>query len=200
MRYILIGVDFRELTDDKQDIDNGLITSHLNLLCNCTRSALLISDGIRLNVKTVFFNPWFNSVVTVDGSKVKYMGPDLRSISLLLVKAFNLLRAGVKKQTVNSTPGITVIRECVSDYLRPLVNSEDIIYYYREDSPNIEPYISAKDQFLLVFLKPSIIDDSLKLLEEFNLKTFKFKSGVNINPYELITIYQNYLDMMLNGL
>ena len=200
MRYILIGVDFRELTDEKKDIDNGLITSHLNLLCNCTRSALLISDGIRLNVKIVFFTPGFNSIITVDGSKVKYMGPDLRSISLLLIKAFNLLRGGVKKQTVNSTPGITIIRESVSDYLRLIVNSEDIVYYYRKDSLNIEPYINTGDQFLLVFLKPSIIDETLKLLEEFKLKTFKFNSDVNFNPYELITIYQNYLDRMLNGL
>ncbi len=196
MRYILIGVNFTNITDIKEDIDRGLITNQLDLLCNCIRFALFISDGVRRDTKTIVFDPDFNKIIVIDGFKLKYMGPDLRSISLLMVKAFNKLKNDLKKHVYQSTPGIYIIPQSIIEYLTNIAKTNSIIYY-AEYSPS-ETVIKIDSNILIIYFESSIKDKILRKLERFNIKPLKFDSGVQLTPYEFIIIYQHYLDLMFS--
>ncbi len=197
MRYILIGVNFKEVKDAKNDIDKGIITDQLNLICNCIRAALFISDGIRRSTKTIIFDPDFNKIIVLDGFKLKYMGPDLRSISLLIIKAFETLKKDLKKQVYTSTPGIYIIQRDITEYLKNIVDPGSLIYY-SEYSPSNETIIKIDSNILIVYFEYSVKDKILRNLERFNLKPLKLNTKIKLTPYEFIIIYQNYLDLMFN--
>ncbi|WEU39661.1 MAG: hypothetical protein OdinLCB4_004020 [Candidatus Odinarchaeum yellowstonii] len=197
MRYILIGVDFRNITDTKKDIDRGVISKQLDLMCNCIRSSLFISECVRRNTETIIFDPDFNKIIVLKGFKLKYMGPDLRSISLLMIRAFNALIIDSEKKVYSTTPGIYIIQETITEYLKNILNEHTLIYY-ADYTPINETIIKIDSNILIVYFESAVKDKIVGKLEKFNLKPLQFDSKVRLTPCEFIIIYQNYLDLMLN--
>ena len=197
MRHILVAASFKDVADDKKSIDRGEVTEHLNLICECVRGCLFLSDGIRKDVSVVIFDFDDKFIIVIEGSKLKYMGTDLRSISLLLIKAFKLGREGCKR-VMQSTPGISVIKTDIWEYLKNNVcGSENRLYYYRAGLTVERIALDTEDFFLIVSLKKKMTSRIRDFAKYFKLEHFNFNSWSYL-PNELIIVFNNYLDRMLN--
>jgi len=108
---------------DRQEIDKGKMKREAITVVNCVRSSLFMSNGIRRDVNVMLYplDPG-DTLIRIEGDKLRYMGPDERSISVLLsIPAKKLLHETVKKSEVTS-PGITLVKETPAGIIRCLDN------------------------------------------------------------------------------
>jgi tRNA pseudouridine-54 N-methylase len=95
----------------RQEIDRGTIHRDAVSLVNCVRSSLFTSLDVRRDTSVIICPlDHRGKLVRIDGKELRYMGPDERSISILLSLAFDSL-ASKRVGNEVSSPGITVVRE-----------------------------------------------------------------------------------------
>ena len=96
---------------DRHEIDEGSINQEAVTLVNCIRCSLFTSNGIRKDVNVILY-PLHSSerFMLVEGEKLRYMGPDERSISILLSKGAQKLDSmGISEEVTSQ--GIRTVRK-----------------------------------------------------------------------------------------
>lgn len=115
MRYFILTA--RKLPRiDRQEIDRGTMNREAITVVNSVRSSLFTSYGVRRDVNVMLypFDPG-DILIRIEGDKLRYMGPDERSISALLsIPSKKLISGTVEKSEVTS-PGITLVRGNLAD-------------------------------------------------------------------------------------
>nr|MDO8135296.1 hypothetical protein [Candidatus Njordarchaeum guaymaensis] len=131
MRYFIL-IARRLSRIDKQEIDKGTMKREVVTVINCVRSSLFTSYGLRKDVNVILYSlePG-DTLIRIEGDKLRYMGPDERSISMLLsIPAKKLIHEIVNKYEVTS-PGITLIKGTPADIIGCVDNP--LILYQRSD-------------------------------------------------------------------
>ena len=95
----------------RNEIDYGLMRREALTLVNSIRSSLFTSHGVRKDVKLILYplEPK-QRMIRIDGEKLRFMGPDERSISILLSMSAERLISGRAGEEVSS-PGVTIINK-----------------------------------------------------------------------------------------
>jgi tRNA pseudouridine-54 N-methylase len=135
LRYFILTV--RKLPRvDRQEIDRGTMNREAITVVSCVRSSLFTSYGVRRDVNVILYplDPG-DILIRIEGDKLRYMGPDERSISVLLsIPSKDLLCETVKKSKVTS-PGITLVRENPAYITGSIENP--LVIYQRSDGQDI---------------------------------------------------------------
>ena len=122
MRYFILTA--RKLPRiDRQEINKGTMKREAITIVNWVRSSLFTSYGVRRDVNVILYplDPG-DILIRIEGDKLRYMGPDERSISVLLSIPFkDSLCETVKRPKVTS-PGITLVRESPAGITRSVEN------------------------------------------------------------------------------
>jgi tRNA pseudouridine-54 N-methylase len=94
---------------NRKEIDNGSMNREALILVNSIRSSLFTSFGVRKDVNVIIYphEPKLR-MIRIDGENLRYMGPDERSISILLLMSRDRLMSGELGDEVSS-PGISVV-------------------------------------------------------------------------------------------
>jgi tRNA pseudouridine-54 N-methylase len=100
--------EFPEMS--RQAINEGNLNQDALTAVNCVRSSLFTSYGLRRDSKLIFYQAQSDKLILVEGDKLRYMGPNERSISILLSMSAKKLLSGDLEQNPVSSPGITIIK------------------------------------------------------------------------------------------
>jgi len=198
LKYFLVSFEIEKISDTKKEIDKGAITEYLNQLCECVRASLFLSHNIRRDVNVLFYDIIGEYIISINGAELKYMGPDLRSISLLLLKA--KLKTGELryKKKIFSTPGIVLEKRSVVDFLKSKYDLEkDQILYYATDGTEKNITIGCDNYFMILQDLFNITKDLKEEFRDFKPYPFNF-NNLKLNPTEFIIVFNNYLDRIQN--
>jgi hypothetical protein len=109
----------------KKDIDLGNTPIDVYRLISCIREAFCLSYALRKENNIFFYVEKDYSLIKFEGKELRYMGPDERSETLLLVKALEKIKntnMNVTNEWRKSTPGI---------FIRKFFDTSSFISYYR---------------------------------------------------------------------
>jgi tRNA pseudouridine-54 N-methylase len=108
----------------RQEIDRGTLNREALGIVNCVRSSLFTSYGLRRDSNLILCPlDQVGNFIRIEGEKLRYMGPNERSISILLsMSAKKLFSRNVTQDEVSS-PGITICRKGLLSYVRCKENS-----------------------------------------------------------------------------
>lgn len=93
----------------KQDVDKGHVTPAMASTCNILRATFFLSNGFRRERELFLQFPELDMMVRFHGPTLRYLGPDERSMLLLLEKALDIHEAREKvavSRWQETTPGI----------------------------------------------------------------------------------------------
>ena len=189
----------------KLDIDKGKTPLDVYRICSCIRNIFCLSYSIRKS--NIFYLSILNNhlIVKFDGMKLRYLGPDERSQSLLLNKALSI--SDQREWTnqdywLQSTPGIFIKKlptnQNLVDFCNSLVKNSLIIFSnislsiprFLELTPKI---IKQLERNLLIFTfnidDSKIIKFSDQLSKSDNVISYKFPS---IKTFEDKVLYINF--------
>ncbi|TFG16107.1 MAG: hypothetical protein EU531_07645, partial [Promethearchaeota archaeon] len=161
---------------NKEDIDQGRTPLDVYKICSCLRNVFCLSYNIRKG--NIFYIYIMNKdlMVKFDGKKLKYLGPDERSQSLLLIKALNISHQREYNNQdgwIKSTPGIFIKK------LPHYKNPED----FYNSLPN-EILITFSNKNNSIFDIMEISPNILKQLEDW---LFIFNSDINSNANGILS-------------
>jgi len=110
----------------KNDIDVGKTPFDVYRLCSCIRETFCLSYALRKHNNLFLYIEKNYILIKFNGKELKYLGPDERSETLLLMKALNKIR-NVNSYNINywrkSTPGI---------FIRKFTNNNSFMSYYQK--------------------------------------------------------------------
>ncbi|MFX0154316.1 MAG: hypothetical protein ACFE9Q_07290 [Candidatus Hodarchaeota archaeon] len=193
----------------KYDIDSGKTPLEIYKLCSCIRETFCLSYAIRKNnILYLYFQEEF-ILIKFEGSKLRYLGPNERSLALLLLKALNKAKnsqSNYRDQWEKSTPGIYVrtffdifsFMEFLTSILKGtnflIVDYQQVVKEKGENfTLNKNLKIIKEDDFFII---PTYIiskQDS-KIIKKFKeLKSIKLISLSKINGVENKILYINFL-------
>jgi tRNA pseudouridine-54 N-methylase len=114
----------------RQEIDKGTLSGEALRVVNCVRSSLFTSYGLRRDSNLILYPvDQGEKLIRIEGEKLRYMGPNERSISILLsISAKKLLSRNVVHDQVSS-PGITIIKK---DLLSSIGGRENSLLLYQD--------------------------------------------------------------------
>lgn len=117
---------------NRREIDRGVMSQDAVTLADCVRSSLFTSRGVRKDTKVIVYPLGSKSrLIRIEGDKLRYMGPDERSVSILLsMSATRLATEGTGNEI--SSPGITVVRK--SESLAGLKGDSLVVFRSSEGS------------------------------------------------------------------
>jgi len=93
----------------KKDVDIGNTPLDVYDLCSCIRETFCLSYSIRKNNNLYLYFQDTLTLIKFEGTKLRFLGPDERSQSLLLYKALDKINQLPATNTwLKSTPGIFV--------------------------------------------------------------------------------------------
>ncbi|MHA1755070.1 MAG: hypothetical protein ACTSYR_06130 [Candidatus Odinarchaeia archaeon] len=192
MRVFLLPFNIRNIQDTKNDIDEGSISHTLTEVCNGIQASLFLSHNIRRNVRCYLFDEEQKIIIELRGDSLKYMGTDLRSISILLIKAFNLTKFLKEEEEKTSSPGIIVRKTYPCWFFKKTLPIDNTSFYYISQDKGVETIDLNKENYVLLI--PELTGDKvLKVIDEFNFTPLKIDI-INLKPNEAIIIFQNKLD------
>ena len=175
---------------NKEDIDQGRTPPDVYKICSCLRNVFCLSYNIRKG--NIFYLYVLNKhlIVKFDGNKLKYLGPDERSQTLLLFKALNLSHQrefNNQDGWIKSTPGI---------YIKKFPCYKNPVDFYNSLSNEILITFSNKNNPIADNME--IVPKTLKQLEEC---LFIFNSDINSNANRnlshKLSQYKNILNFTL---
>ncbi len=123
----------------KKDVDQGKIPPDIYSICACIRNVFCLSYSIRKDNTFYLFIAKSNLIIKFDGKRLKYLGPDERSQSLLLNKALNLSNhtsMKIEASWIKSTPGIFIQNFPSEQNLVNILNSitnKDLMFFNGDD-------------------------------------------------------------------
>ena len=137
----------------KIDIDQGKTPLDVYRICGCIRNIFCLSYSIRKS--NTFYIYLLNSklILKFDGNRLRYLGPDERSQSLLLNKALNLSVQREWKDEdiwVKSTPGIFIKKllanQDLADFCHSL--SKDRVFFFSVIDSSTPDFLNHKQRIL----------------------------------------------------
>ncbi len=113
----------------RQEIDRGTLNREALGVVNCVRSSLFTSYGLRRDSNLILCPlDQGGKLIKIEGEKLRYMGPNERSISILLSMSARKLFSNNVTQDEVSSPGITIFRK---DLLSCIGGKENSFSLYR---------------------------------------------------------------------
>jgi hypothetical protein len=192
----------------KRDIDIGKTPIDVYRLISCIRETFCLSYALRKENNLFIYIEKDFSLIKLKGKELRYLGPDERSETLLLMKALEQIKKNSKnyfnKWTL-STPGIFIRTffdsSSFMNYYRLLANhigymvvddsfnDQDIAVFFETDKDPIE--IIENDFFIIpTYSLRSATSRCIKLFRE--LKNTKFISLSKIKNFEDLILYINF--------
>ena len=175
---------------NKLDVDQGKIPQDVHKICSCIRNTFCLSYSIRKrnNIYLYFLNNQL--IIKFDGNKLKYLGPDERSQSLLLNKALSLSNERISKDQydwIESTPGI---------FIKKLSSNQTLKHYI--DSLTLYGVIIFFQNFDFI---PNFLDKTMNVMNKLEESLFIFTSVAHdikkINVPQLLSTYKNAIPYKL---
>jgi tRNA pseudouridine-54 N-methylase len=135
LRYFILTAEWFSRID-RQEIDKGTLKRETIAIVNCVRSSLFTSYGLRKDVNVLLYplDPG-EALVKIEGDKLRYMGPDERSISMLLSVPVNKLLHETIKDSEVTSPGISVVKETPAGMIEGLENP--LVLYPKSDGQEV---------------------------------------------------------------
>jgi tRNA pseudouridine-54 N-methylase len=119
--------EFPEMS--RQKIDEGTLNRDALTLVNCVRSALFTSYGLRRNSNLILYSlDRSEEQIRIEGNKLRYMGPNERSISILLSMSVKKLFSEDLEENSVSSPGMTIIKK---DFVLSIRGIENSLFLYQ---------------------------------------------------------------------
>ena len=169
----------------------------MDVVCRCVNSIFLTSHGIRKDTIAhllLLGPPDPPRLIRIDGSKVRYLGPDERNIGGLLKKA---LSYRVERQEVESSPGIYVSRKSLSELLQELAERWNV-YYLREDGRDIRNIEFGGNSLFVVGDQKGLTEEQEKIVERFADEMISV-SPLSLHSDHCITIVHYELDRRMQN-
>jgi len=115
----------------RRDIDEGTLSRDAITVVNCVRSSLFTSYGLRRDSKLILYPlARDEKLMMIEGDKLRYMGPNERSISILLSMSAKKLSSADLLQNPESSPGITTSKK---DVVPSLIRQENPLMLCQSD-------------------------------------------------------------------
>jgi len=146
----------------RQEINEGNLSRDALTAVNCVRSSLFMSYGLRRDSKLIFYQAHSGKLILIEGDKLRYMGPNERSISILLSMSARKLLSGDLERNLESSPGITIIK---NDIVPSIIRQENSLLLYQSREGLDLRTVKFTDRTVLVCkLNPEmIIEDVIGL-------------------------------------
>jgi tRNA pseudouridine-54 N-methylase len=113
----------------RQEIDEGSLRQDALTVVNCVRSSLFTSYGLRRDTKLILYQDKRDKeVILIEGDKLRYMGPNERSISILLSMSIKKLLSGDLERNPESSPGISIIK---NDIISSILHQDSSLLLYQ---------------------------------------------------------------------
>jgi len=123
------------------------------------QAAYFLSHEIRKKTDLFLFFLKNNTVIHFIGHRLRYLGPDERSIGMLLMKALEKLALLRRKGRIESTPGIWIERLNLFDFLTSLQESTSLILVNHKSSNNLKGGLSPYIILLMPAEEEGIFDE-----------------------------------------
>lgn len=190
---------------NKKDIDKGNTPHGLYKICSCIREMFCLSYAIRKeNNLFLFFR---NNLILIKfvGTKLKYLGPDERSQTMLILKALDKINYLENENWMKSTPGIYVRKfpryNSFINYLKSLESFNPIFITNYINNQEVDPSFTLNkfegldNLFEFFFIIPFYnigIEDPMFFESFRDLIDIKFLTLSKINRIEDIFLYINF--------
>ena len=190
---------------NKKDIDKGNTPLELYKICSCIREMFCLSYAIRKENNIFLF--FQNELILIKfvGTKLKYLGPDERSQTMLILKALDKTNYLENENWTRSTPGIYVRKfssyNSFINYFKSLESFNPIFITNYIDNQEVNPSFTLKkfelldnlSEFFYIIPLYNIAIEDPTFFESFrDLKGIKFLTLSKINRIENIFLYINF--------
>ncbi|MFX1388892.1 MAG: hypothetical protein ACFE9Z_02375 [Promethearchaeota archaeon] len=190
----------------KSNIDQGNTPNDIYRLSNCIKEAFCLSYSIRKENNLFIFLRNKQILIKFEGNKLKYLGPDERSQTLLLEKALNRLNKSNfhnYDRWFQSTPGIFVRKfrsdNFFIDYISSIINDNfsfievDPRKEFKDLNLNIDNLRFLEETFFIfpLFKISSFLKKIIKKLKD--MKSINMISLFKIKDVENKILYINFL-------
>ena len=188
-QFIVVGHDAPTTPDFSLDDLPG--AGRLDLLARCVTSSLLLSHGIREDVRTHLVLG--DAVtVTVDGGTVRRLNPDERSTAALVQNALKQREEAVGHMAVEPSPGVSLTRVGLAGTLDAVADDGAVCPLHEEGTPAAELDPPTDPVFVLSDHR-NFAEGELSLLDD------HADNRVTLGPERLhadqaITVAHNWLD------
>jgi tRNA (pseudouridine54-N1)-methyltransferase len=131
-QFVIVGHDAPTTPEFSLDALPG--AGRLDLLARCVTSSLLLSHGIRTDVRThlVLDDEY---TVTVDGASVKRLNPDERSTAALVRGALEQREEAVGRMPVETSPGVSLTRGGLEPTLDAIASDGTVVTLHENGDP-----------------------------------------------------------------
>lgn len=120
----------------------------MDLLARCVTSSLLLSHGIRTDVR-MHLVLGGEYTVTVEGDAVEQLHPDERSTAALIRTALEHREEAVGRMAVESSPGVSILRGGLSAILAEIAETGSVITLHENGTAASETEPPADPIFVL---------------------------------------------------
>ncbi len=103
----------------------------------CIQAAYFLSHKIRKNTRVFLAFIKDNLVISYFGNKLKYLGPDERSIGTLLMKALEKKESLGENRKIQSSPGIWIQKKKFIDIISEFGNNRNIFIANKNSSAGL---------------------------------------------------------------
>lgn len=189
-QFLVVGHEAPTTPDFSLDDLPGT-AGRLDLLARCVTSALLLSHGIREDVRVdlVLADEF---TVRFDGSRVRRLNPDERSTAALVRAALAEREEAIGHQPVETSPGVTLTRRGFEATLSERARETTVVQLHDEGTPVVDLEPPEDPLFVLSDHRP-VTDDEQALLDE------HVDHRVSLGPETIhadhaIAVAHNYLD------
>lgn len=154
----------------------------------CIQASFFLSHKIRINMQLFLVFLKEDLIIHYRGDKLRYLGPDERSIGMLLMKALDKKENLKSNQKMQTTPGIWIKKQKFNDFILDLVDANHFIYL-ADNYSAFEPEINTETG--LIFVIPNSADMNL-ITNLLPTTQNLIKFGVNDLPLQM----KNYLTIL----
>jgi tRNA (pseudouridine54-N1)-methyltransferase len=188
-QFIVVGHDAP--TTPEFPLDDLPGSGRLDLLARCVTSSLLVSHGIRTDVRThLVFDDTFT--VSLDGSAVRRLNPDERSTAALLRTALDQREEAVGRMAVETSPGVSLTRVGVAGTLDAVTDSGTLCLLHEDGTPaaDLDP---PTDPVFLLSDHRDFTDGELSLAGEYVDERMTL-GPERLHADQAISVAHNWLD------
>ena len=189
-QFVVIGHDAPTTADfSLDDLPGG--AGRLDVLCRCCNSALVLSHGLREDVRIhLVCSDTFT--VSFDGATLRRFNPDERSTAALIRGALERRDEAIGAQAVESSPGVTIRRRGVAGTVEAVAKTGTVVQLHEEGTPVVAVDPPADPVFVLSDHR-DFEDEEAALIDE--VGTERVRVGPELlHADHAITIAHNWLD------
>jgi len=176
----------------RKQLDQGFVDSTVSKLSACIRAAFFLSHGIRRDTTLYILVNDGNYIIKLVGVELKYLGPDSRSIAMLLMKAQMEFKELNEKKSTLSKRGVYICKNSANS-IEALknINATQIIFP-TVNGRNIEEIVHGDSINSVVPLEYPFSDLIKNQLVKQGFKEVFFRDIYTIDNF--IVMVHNHLD------